>query len=329
MVAAVNDCTHSWEWPDSPKVRELGLGVAAIRYAYHGFAVLPLERGGKKPHRMLPLNPGGVHNATTEMGRIISWWTRDPAANVGVACGQVSELVVLDLDVKADADGVDSITRFMHGIEPPDVNRRLALPPAPHARTPSGGWHLWMRYPQSFAERPGILPGVDIKGDGGYVVAPPSMKLVQAAGLDTERGEPVPVPYEWTQGCPCTLALMPRWLAELAALTPERPVTGGLSDAEPPDEQAALRGGIAVGSRNRELYRLACSLYRRYGTGPDGAAVVLGRIEGVWLAGSRTDMPRREVLTIVESARRFIEGQQQAERSVHVASADWRARHGT
>lgn len=327
MSAGSPECTHDWRnWPDDARTRELGLGVPALRYAYHGYAVVPCERGGKKPHRMLP-ERGGVHHASRDPGQIISWWRQDPAANIGVATGQASALVVMDLDVKGGADGVDSITRFMDGIYPPDPSRRFTLPLGPHVRTPSGGWHLWMRHDQPFGDRPALLPGVDLKADGGLVIAPPSMALLTPAGLDTERAEPVPVPYEWTQGCPCTLAQMPRWLAELAAVTPWRPAAG-LAE-ESPDEQAALAGGYSVGTRNRELYRLACSLYRRFGTTPEGAAVVLARIEAVWLAGSRQDMPRSEVLTITESARRFISGQEDAERQMHAASADWRARHGT
>lgn len=317
----MSSCTHRWDhWPEDPRLRELGLGMAALRYVYQGYAVLPLERGGKKPHRMLPM--GGVHNASQDVAQVVMWWQADPAANVGVATGRVSGLTVIDLDVKGAANGMAEFSAFLH-------RHGLAFPCTALAVTPSTGQHYWLRKAGATAERPGVLPGVDVKGDGGYVVAPPSMRLLSPAGLDTERSEPVPVPYEWSSGCPCSLAAAPPWLDAWLASVPERPVASGLGDAEAPDERSALAQGIAVGHRNRELYRLACSLYRRFGTSPDGAAVVLRRIEAVWLAGSRTDMPRREVLTIVESARRFIEGQEQAERSMHAASANWRARHGT
>lgn len=313
-------CTHDWRnWPETRLIEQIGLGVPALRYIYHGYAVLPLERGGKKPHRMLPM--GGVHNASADAEQVISWWRMDPAANIGVATGRMSGLAVIDLDVKGGHNGMASISSFLH-------ENRLDFPYTALATTPSAGQHYWLRKAGSTAERPGVLPGVDVKGDGGYVVAPPSMRLLSPAGLDTERSEPLPVPYEWVSGCPCSPAEAPGWLDAWLASVPERPVGEGMAE-ESPDEQAALAKGIQVGSRNRELYRLACSLYRRFGTGPDGAEVVLRRIEAVWLAGSREDMPRREVLTIIESARRFITQQEQAERSMHAASADWRARHGT
>lgn len=319
----MSPCGHTWTWPDSELVRQIGLGMPALLYVTFGYAVLPLERGGKKPHRMLPPT-GGVHHANADPNSVMDRWSLDPAASIGVATGRPSGIVVIDLDTKNGADGWRSLADFM-------VPRGLELPaPAVIAVTPSGGRHIWLRKPGGCPERPGILPGVDIKGDGGYVVAPPSMRLMRAAGLDTERSEPVPVPYEWQCGCPCTLPDAPAWLGQWLASVPERPVTaGGMSDEPAPDEAAALERGLEVGTRNRELYRLACSLYRRFGTGTAGAEVVLRRIEAVWLAGSREDMPRREVLTVVESARRFIERQEMAEREAAAASADWRKRHGT
>src|SRR5690349_4260241 len=86
-----------------PVVQRYGLGAAAMRYQQRGYAVVPLVRGGKKPHRMLPWRPAvpsGVHHATCFPSAAETWWAGDPAANVGVATGQISRLAVIDLDVK-------------------------------------------------------------------------------------------------------------------------------------------------------------------------------------------------------------------------------------
>ena len=322
-------CDHRWDWwPDTPQVRALGLGVAALRYAELGYAVAPLVRGGKKPHRMLP-ERGGIHHATTDPGQIMAWWRQDKAANIGVATGKVSALCVIDLDVKnPQANGPSQM--IMHLA----ANNVSIRDDVATVITPSGGRHLWLRVPDDWPvpERPGILPGVDVKGTGGLIVAPPSMRPVVAAGLDTERSEPVAVPYEWKQGCPCSLGLMPPWMVPWLATAPVAPVwrdDASMSQGEDIDEEEAARHGFEVGQRNRELYRLACSLYRRYGTTPQGAEAVLRRIEVVWDAGDRTGMPRREVLVIVESARRFIERQQERERAMLMGSQPWLDRHGT
>lgn len=305
---------HSWRWPDTPGVRALGLGVAAIQYAEMGYRVLPLERGGKKPHHMLPY--GGVHNATADRESIWMWWMADPAASIGVACG--NGLAVIDLDCKA-ADGISAFRDFLRGAPP--------FPPAPYAGTPSGGYHIWLR--GDLPERPGILAGVDIKGAGGLVVAPPSMRLVMPDGRDGERVEQVPVPYRWLAGCPCALPDAPGWLADWAATAaPARDPVRGQVTGQEPDQ---LEHGIPRGQRNAGFYRMACSLYRQFGTSPAGAEQVLRRIRAMWEAGDRTDFGWREVLTCCESARRFIDrdtGRERRMRASWLAGARWLDRHG-
>jgi hypothetical protein len=289
----------------------------ALRYASWGYAVLPCERGGKKPHRMLPPE-GGVHWASTDPAQIRRWWSNDPAAGIGVATGQVSALAVIDCDVKGTANGMDSLVEFLHG------SPISTMAGHPVARTPSGGVHLWMRLPPGLAvpERPGILPGVDLKGDGGYVLAAPSARLIMPDGRDGERVEPVPVPYAWEHGCPCMAGApwAPAWLPAWAMSAPQQQQQG--STANPPPDVGELRKtGVPVGERNHTVYRVACSLYRRYGTEPDVASIVVGIIREIWEASDQRDFTWREVLVCVESARKFISRQRQQE---HMAFASWR-----
>lgn len=287
----------------------IGLGVAALVYAALGHAVVPLERGGKRPHRMLPTDGGGgVRHASADPIVISGWWRTDPAANIGVATGAISRLAVIDLDIK-DADngvnGVNSFLGFLRGSNYPMPD------PACWAGTPSGGRHLWLRTPAGadVRERPGILPGVDVKGDGGLVVVPPSMKLVAPIrGSDgTGGGDPLPVPYAWLGLCPaCGVPDAPGWLAHWLMTAPVLGSPKGTDDVDIPDIEDARRTGVAVGERNVVTYRLACRMYRQLGTGPDASATVWGHLEAIWRAGDTSGMTRSELSRIAESARKFI-----------------------
>lgn len=302
----------------TPGINHLGLGVAALRYQQAGYAVLPLVRGGKKPHRMLPWDPAtpsGVHLASLDP-RAPAWaWGQDPAANVGVATGSVSRLAVIDLDVKRGQDGPGEWGRFL-------AQYRLAMPASPAwVATPSGGLHIWLRTPAGVRvpERPAVLPGVDVKGDGGLVVAPPSMQLQAPLARPGERGgDPVPVPYAWSAGCPCQVPDAPEWLLPWLDVAPGGTAAGPheARDAEPPDPGTLARNGIPRGQRNVTLYRLACSRYRVHGTGPDGAAAVLAELEAVMAASDHSDFTRSELLRITDSARRFVAGRQDLERKM-------------
>ncbi len=277
---------------------QYGLGSAALRYQGQGYAVLALARGRKKPHRMLG-EYGGVHWASID-GRAAKWsWSQDRAANIGVACGSPSRLVVVDLDVKNGQDGPGQLTRFMteHG---------FGIRDAPIAETPSGGVHLWLRTPRGMRVqgRPGILPGIDILGDGNLVVAPPSMAVVSS-----RTGESVPIPYRWSRGCFCSAPDAPPWLLEwVASAGPATSSGGSTYSGDDVDIGELKERGAPVGSRNRELYRAACSLHRRLP--PDR---VLDELRAIWMAGDVSGMPWREVLVLSESARKFIDGQRARE----------------
>jgi hypothetical protein len=324
---AVAECGHTWE------LGPHGLGDAALHYAALGYAVVPLVRGGKRPHKMLPAE-GGVHWASTDPQTVVAWWLDDPAANIGIATGSRSQLAVVDLDVKAGADGPGNFYRLLsdgggRGIRGQEV-RSLEWPDPPYVTTPSGGVHLWLRAPAGYVvpERPGILRGVDVKGDGGLVVAPPSAGLRVPAPHpgDQTSGEPVPIPYAWASGCPCTAPAAPSWLHQWLITAP--PAAGGsvgVGDGDTPDVEEAKRAGFREGSRNVNFYRLACSLYRRYGTGPDGAAAVWHVIGEVWDASDQAGMNRGELARICASARSFIEKAEQADWRAYES---WRAAHG-
>ena len=145
----------------------------ALKYAAHGWRVLPLVPDGKTP--LARLAPHGAKDATTDAATIRKWLAAEPAANIGIACG-VGDCGPYVVDVDAPhgghkSDGADSLSAA--GIE---------LPPTLTATTPNGGRHFYYglvsppeaNQLRNCANVNGLL-GVDVRTTGGYVVAPPSV----------------------------------------------------------------------------------------------------------------------------------------------------------
>jgi hypothetical protein len=157
---------------------------AALSYPTRSVPVFPCEPSGKRP-----LTKNGFWEATTDERLIRGWWGRWPRANVGVPTGRASGLLVLDVD---RSDGLESIAEL-----------ELALGQAPktlRARTGGGGEHLFFRYPENKEIRnsQGLLgPGLDIRGEGGYVLVAPSQTTGPYEWVDRSR----PAGPGWLLGC--------------------------------------------------------------------------------------------------------------------------------
>lgn len=145
----------------------------ALSYANQGYAVFPLA-----PNSKAPLTEHGFKDATKDPEAIRQWWTRWPEANVGVATGRISGIVVLDIDRKHGVDGAVSAAE-------------LELPKTLTIRTPSGGFHLFFKAPQGaiVPRRIGVRPGLDVLGEGGYVVAAGS--YINGAAYEIVRNLPI------------------------------------------------------------------------------------------------------------------------------------------
>lgn len=199
----------------------------------------------------------GLHAASVDTTVVEGWWRRWPHANVGVCTGAESGLVVLDVDI-AHGGG-----RSIRGL----MDRYGDLRDVPRARTGSGGWHLLFAHPRervpNSAGRLGT--GIDVRGDGGYVIAPPS-------------GHSSGQVYRW-EVRPNELPPLPDWLRELMTaprmqVTPSRSVpagvgVGGVSSwvrAAVQGEARAVRAA-AQGVRNATLNRSAFSLGQIVGAG--------------------------------------------------------------
>ena len=135
---------------------------AALSYARRGIPVFPCEPGGKRP-----LTYNGFWDATTDEGHIRAWWSRWPSANVGIPTGKSSGLLVLDVDLRGGGPQSLSILERENG----------PLPRTATARTGGGGLHVYFGYPaeEEVRNSAGLLgAGLDVRGEGGYVVVPPS-----------------------------------------------------------------------------------------------------------------------------------------------------------
>lgn len=108
----------------------------------------------------------GLHDATLDPALIRRWWERWPHAGVAVRTGAESRLVVVDVD--RHSGGFTSLGQLQR--------RHGRVPPTPVTLTGGGGRHYWFRHPgHSVANSTGRLgAGIDIRGDGGYVMAPPT-----------------------------------------------------------------------------------------------------------------------------------------------------------
>lgn len=168
-------------------------------------------------------------------------------ANIAIVTGLVSGLVVLDLDPRHGANASVEQMEREHG----------ALAKTVEARTGGGGRHLYFAHPGRITRnRVAVAPGVDLRGDGGYVVAPPS---VHATGD----------PYRWECSPDvCRLAPVPEWV--LRASADDRPPRG-----HPPSNwRRLLREGVEEGERNNTLASLAGHLLW-HGVDPEVTAELL------------------------------------------------------
>lgn len=155
QLATLADQRHAAR--EARLARPAALAEAALWYARQGWPVFPLQPRGKKPY------PGsrGLHDATTDTDQVGIWWTDRPASNIGLATGHVFDVI--------DVDGPPGFASLA------DLREDGMIPPVlGKVWTPAGGRHLFVA-PTGDGNAAGLRPGVDYRGLGGYVVAPPSV----------------------------------------------------------------------------------------------------------------------------------------------------------
>lgn len=226
------------------------LGAAAAHYAALGIPVFPCVPGAKHP-----LTRNGFHDATTSRPVVRDWWRRHPRANIGVPTGVTSGIAVVDVDVHAGASGFPA---FESARDAGLVTTWSWL-----VRTPSGGLHAY--FPATASQQPcWQSPGahVDFRGDGGYIVAPPS--VIEVNGSPTSyaliaTAHHTPAPLDATQ---LRSHLDPAWLHHDP--TPRsrgpRPYGSPADSAPRPERLAAWVAALPEGGRNGGLFWAACRM---------------------------------------------------------------------
>ena len=165
----------------------------ALEYAAKGWRVIPIRPGEKRP---------ALNNWTQTASSnpdLITEWFEGPYKDhgIGIATGPESGIFILDVDIAETKAGDETLNDLeqLHG----------PLPETLTVHTGSGGWHLYYRYPSHLEIRNDagrrLGPGLDIRGNGGQVVAPPTI-------------HPNGNPYQWDTGCD-TLSDAPEWLLNL------------------------------------------------------------------------------------------------------------------
>jgi putative DNA primase/helicase len=227
---------------------------------------------------MSTLVPNGVKGATDDFTTVVEWLLMQPEANWGIATGQGSGLVVLDIDPRHGGEESLLALTAQYG----------RLPETLEVLTGGGGRHLYFRYPDGVDVRnsAGALgPGLDIRGEGGYVVAPPSIHI--SGGIyqwddmsDPENDEPVD---------------LPDWLLELISVPPKAPSNG---------RQVPNGATVPQGQRNSWLISEAGKM-RRAGMDEAGIAAALKTLNS-----THCDPPLQdtEVERIAHSVCRYVPG---------------------
>ena len=132
---------------------------AALEYADRGWRVFPV----KPKHKAPPLISDWPNKTTTDPEQIKRWWHHWPSANVAIATG--GGLIVVDIDF--GRGGAHSIR---------GLGEKHQIPTTPTVKTPGPGCHLYFQnIGAEMGNKENLLPGLDLRGAGGYVIAPPSV----------------------------------------------------------------------------------------------------------------------------------------------------------
>jgi len=234
----------------------------ALKYAKHGFSMIPIAPKSKRP-----ILADWTTNCFKDTGNINKWFSGNN--NIGIVTGKVSDILVIDIDVKDGVDGRESISDF-------EVKMGSYLPDTVSSKTQSGGLHLWFKYPKGVNKitgKVGILNNVDIRADGNQVVVYPSVG---------EKGQ-----YTWVNApWDINLATLPKAWAQF--------ITGEITNENIgsiviPKKSFKLPTVIKSGNRHAKLLSYACSLANKNG------------IDAITLAGSIKEVNRTQCVPPIEN----------------------------
>lgn len=262
---------------------------AALEYAKRGWRVLPVHwptasgqcscgdvqcaKIGKHPH-IKAWNTG----ATSDANRITEWWRQWPDANIGINTGAESGIWVVDIDDKND--GSNTLNALVDACGP--------VPPTLTALT-GAGRHLFFQHPgvKIFSRVGDLGPGLDTRGDGAYIVAPPS--------LHANRNR-----YRWLDAT-VPIAAAPDWLLSVVTAEPVRSPIRSSTSNQAPVLCVTTTVCIPEGTRNSSLFRIACYLFSS-GMARDSVELTMMLFNKV---NCQPELATNEVKALVQSAFRY------------------------
>ncbi len=236
-------------------------------YLKSGVSVIPLQPKGKTP--LLKWTEFQKRKPTLK--EIISWWDKTPDANIGIITGRINRLLVIDIDKKEGWDFVKS--------------KGYEAELCPIVKTGGGGVHLYYRYPEgeiTVGARIGEeTHGIDYRGEGGYVVAPPSQH---------ENGNY----YKWNKYIPdfsifLNLPEPPEWIIKEI-----RKKRGN-------EEEQNLKGiltGVKEGSRNNAAARVIGLLLGKF---PERDWAICWELIKGWNQNNCPPLPEEELKLVFKS----------------------------
>jgi hypothetical protein len=210
---------------NSAHTSEAPPAAAAADYLARAWSVLPVQFRSKHPL----IAREGLQAKRPSAAQVSGWFRRWPDANVGIVTGEISNLVVVDIDLEHGGENSLGALQRHFG----------TLPETVEAKTGGGGRHLYFTHPgRPCRNRAGLARGIDLRGDGGYVVAPPSI-------------HPSGAGYGWVPGhspAELPLAPLPRWLTRIGGSRAGRSLT---------EWRNLVRVGVPEGQRNSTPASLA------------------------------------------------------------------------
>lgn len=254
----------------------------ALVLAAAGVPVFPVAVESKRP-----LTRRGFHDASADPGQLRSWWSAHPRANLAIPTGKASGVVVVDVDVHGQVNGYDALNRaHVAGLV---AGWEMTV------RSPSGGLHIYFHASSSDEQRSwqAARAGIDFRGDGGYIIVPPSTRTV-----DGERCAYAVNRVNSEQ----PLRLDAERLRDF--LDPQPAIRRSDPAIDQPFAVERLASWVArrqEGERNHGLFWAACKMAEH--DVPAGAA--LGALT---VAGGSAGLTDREVTTTVRSAYRAVQG---------------------
>ena len=272
------------DWTVSTMQRIAGeptLAGAALRFADLAIPIFPCVPGGKQP-----LTPNGFHDATSSARAVHAWWQRTPNANIGLPTGTRTGILVVDIDIHPGGSGFTAFERAR--------SEGLADDWGWLVRTPAGGLHAYYPNADGHEQRSWQVPSahIDFRGDGGYIVAPPSRlrvdgvtKTYEVIAVTTRPAKPVD-------------AIKLRRFLDPPLPTPATPPPGFPAKGCRPEALARTIALTPEGGRNRALFWASCRMAENGQSRSDAASYLAP-------AAKYAGLPAREIESTIDSAYRI------------------------